>query len=109
MSWLEARSQKEFNRIGYIVYIDAKKSFHFRYSMQSAISEPDIVEGMEVQKKTEIIETPAQVHFDLDSVIEIKGILYNVENVIELEPKDANGQFRGKAVIITQLTISRRL
>ena len=109
MSWIEAKSRKQYNRTAYVKKDGKDIGFFFRYINGAGVSEPNFVEGMEIQKKVEYIETPAAISFVNSSLIKIDGALYNVESVLELEHENANGVFRKKGNVKTQLTISRRL
>ncbi|MBV6455934.1 MAG: hypothetical protein LMBGKNDO_00813 [Bacteroidales bacterium] len=109
MSWIECRSKTQYNRTGYLMQDQVPCLFKFKWLDGGGVSDGTMMQGAEVQKQIERIETPSTLKFDNMSLLKIDGILYNVESVSDSANLDANGEFRGKSVTIRQLTIARRI
>ena len=109
MSWIECKSKKRFNRIGYLVRNDkTREPFWFSYVGESGLSAPEIMPNVETVFQGLTIETHSRLPIGLTSLLEIGGALCAVSAVQELEG-DSNGPFRGKGVIVKRITVSKLL
>ena len=108
MSWLEVKSKRRLNRLGFLIRSDkTEESFRFSYVGESGLGAPDIIAGVETQQQTMTIDTASKLDFDLSSLLKIDGALYSVSSIQELENSDFNGPFRGKGCVIKRITASK--